>query len=381
MSFLTRQLPALALGCALVPALFAACGDDDDASSAGAQKIDVTLNDDGCSPAAINTTAGAITFQVTNKGGDAVTEFEVLDNGRIVGEVENISPGLNGHFTVNLAAGNYTTKCPGGSKNEGGTLVVSGAAASTAGGDADLVAAVATYRAYVEDNTAQLVTATKALDDAVKAGNVEDAKAKYIAARPFYERVEPVAEAFGDLDPAIDARADDVPIDQVTGFHRIEKGLWVDNSTNGLAPVSAQLLKDVTRLHDESPTLEMDALTIANGANELLGEVSASKVTGEEERYSHIDLVDFKANVEGAEAAFNAVRAALDKRDKGLSDTVAQRFADVDATLAKYKKGDTYVTYTDLTDADTKALSQSIDTLAEPLSEVAAKLAEPPSSS
>src|SRR5690348_12429798 len=114
MSFLTRRAPALALGCALLPALLVACGDDDDASSAGAQNIAITLTDDGCSPTAIEAKAGAITFEVTNKGGDAVTEFEVMDGGRIVGEVENISPGLNGHFTVNLAAGGYTTKCPGG---------------------------------------------------------------------------------------------------------------------------------------------------------------------------------------------------------------------------------------------------------------------------
>jgi iron uptake system component EfeO len=317
---------------------------------------------------------------VTNKGGDAVTEFEVMDGGRIVGEVENISPGLNGHFTVNLAAGGYTTKCPGGSKNQGGTLTVSGNAAANTSSDADLDAAVATYRAYIEDNTARLVTATTALDSAINAGDVNDAKAKYVAARPFYERVEPVAEQFGDLDAAIDARADDVPIEQVTGFHRIEKGLWVDNSTAGLAPVSAQLLKDVRRLHDEAPGLPLDALQIANGANELMGEVSASKVTGEEERYSHTDLVDFEANVEGADAAFDAVRGALEKRDKALADTLDERFDALKDALAKYKKGGTFVSYTELTDGDTKPLSQSIDSLAEPLSRMAATLATPPAS-
>jgi iron uptake system component EfeO len=126
MSFLTRRAPALALGCALLPALFVACGDDDDASSAGAQKVAITLTDEGCSPTAIEAKAGTITFEVTNKGGDAVTEFEVMQNGKVLGEVENISPGLNGHFTVNLSAGSYTTKCPGGSQNQGGTLTVSG---------------------------------------------------------------------------------------------------------------------------------------------------------------------------------------------------------------------------------------------------------------
>ena len=60
-------------------------------------------------------------------------------------------------------------------------------------------------------------------------------------------------------------------------------------------------------------TVDLQAVQIANGANELLGEVSASKITGEEERYSHIDLVDFEANVEGAEAAFEAVEPLLEQ--------------------------------------------------------------------
>ena len=42
-----------------------------------------------------------------------------------------------------------------------------------------------------------------------------------------YERVEPVAESFGDLDPRIDARANDVPKSKWTGFHPIERRLWV----------------------------------------------------------------------------------------------------------------------------------------------------------
>jgi iron uptake system component EfeO len=179
------------------------------------------------------------------------------------------------------------------------------------------------------------------------------------------------------VDPAIDARADDVPVDQLTGFHRIEYELWEKNSTDGMLPVADQLLANVTKLRDESPTLPLDALQLANGANELLGEVSTSKITGEEERYSHIDLVDFEANVEGSKAAFDAVRAALVRRDPDLATTIDQRFAAVTAALAPYRTGDTFVLYTALTSDDTRKLSQVIDALGEPLSEVAAKLGEP----
>ncbi len=110
--------------------------------------------------------------------------------------------------------------------------------------------------------------------------------------------------------------------------------------------------------------------TIANGAVELLNEVSASKITGEEERYSHTDLVDFEANVQGAKAAFDAVKPILEQKDPKLAADVEDGFAAVDAALAPYRTGTTFVAYTVLTRDDTRALAQVIDALAEPLSRV-----------
>ena len=95
-----------------------------------------------------------------------------------------------------------------------------------------------------------------------------------------------------------------------------------------MAPVAEQLLADVEELAGKVKTVELQAVQIANGANELLGEVSASKITGEEERYSHIDLVDFEANVEGAEAAFEAVKPLLDENDPDLGGGDRSRLQD-----------------------------------------------------
>ena len=71
-------------------------------------------------------------------------------------------------------------------------------------------------------------------------------------------------------------------------------------------------------------TVELEPAQIGNGANDLLGEVAKSKITGEEERYSHLDLLDFQANVTGARAAFDAIRPALDARDRPLAGEIEQ---------------------------------------------------------
>jgi iron uptake system component EfeO len=365
----TSLIAAASLG--LASLLVAGCGAGD--APKGAKTLSFKLTDAGCDPHTASVHAGPVTFHVTNAGSTAVTELEVLDGEKILGEVENISDGLSGHFSLTLDKGTYTLKCTGGSDEEG-TLTVTGENTAKTNPEAD--AAVSAYRRYLERNTDELVAKTAPFAAAVIAGNVAEAKALYAAARAPYERIEPVAESFGNLDPEIDARANDVPPSQFGGFHRIEKALWEDGTAAGMAPVARKLMVDVKDLQGKVKTVKLEPAQISNGANELLGEVSASKITGEEERYSHIDLVDFEANVQGSQAAFDAVEPLLKKNDPALAREINQRFAMVYTALAPYRRGSGFVSYTQLTEADTRKLAQSIDALAEPLSQVSAKIVQ-----
>jgi len=370
-----RLLRALSVATVVVGATTAAVTGT--AGTAGAlvpakhTNVKVTIDDDGC-PAKLTVPAGPATFKVSNEGDGSVSEFEVLSDGRIIGEVENIAPGLHGSFSLTLKPGAYSTKCPGGSEHETGKLTVTGTA------DTKLTpsqqSSVDTYRTYLEDQTAQLVTATDAFVAAVKAGNVDLAKQLYAAARIPYERIEPVAETFGDLDPKIDARKGDVPDKEWGGFHKIEQALFVGNTTDGMSDVATELQADVATLANLMGSVELQPAAVANGAVELLNEVSASKITGEEERYSRLDLVDFAANVEGARAAFDAVKPLLTGKNAALASQIGTRFGAVDAALVPYRAGTSYVLYTSLAPSDTKSLSQVIDALAEPLSTVAKHL-------
>jgi len=196
----------------------AACGGGDDTK--GGRTVTVELTDNGCSPSRLSIPAGPTTFEATNKGSGKATEFEVLKGSRVLGEKENITEGLSGSFSLDLAPGRYTTFCGAGTPK--GTLVVTGKA-SAAAADPKLTAAVQGYDRYVRAQVADLRANTRAFTDAVRDGDVARAKRLYGPARVSYERIEPVAESFGDLDPAIDARVNDVEQGQRwTGFHRIE---------------------------------------------------------------------------------------------------------------------------------------------------------------
>ncbi|HEX3721551.1 MAG TPA: iron uptake system protein EfeO [Nitrolancea sp.] len=358
--------------------LLAACGNSGanqagSTAAASSQVVEVSLTSAGCQPSDLTIHYGPTTFKVTNQDAAAVTELEVLDGTKNLGEVENLTPGLSGSFSLNMKSGDFTLSCPNGKTAATGKLTVSANTAAATGAETNpkAEAAVSTYRTYLEQQTELLLTTTTAFVNAVKAGTIDQAKQLYAPARAPYERVEPVAESFGNLDPAIDAREGDVPANEWTGFHRIEKALWQDNSLDGMTPVADKLLTDVTTLHDKVQTVDIDPAQIANGSVELLNEVSASKITGEEERYSHIDLLDFQANVDGSKAAFDAVKPILSDQDADLANQISTRFADVNTALDPYRQGDDFVSYTTLTDDDTRQLSQSIDALAEPLSRVA----------
>jgi iron uptake system component EfeO len=361
-------VPALA---ALVVA--AGCGSSADSSGehAGAQVVAARITDEGCEPARIEVPAGPVTFKVAASGSGKVTEFEVLDGDRILGEVENLVPGIERSFSLTLAQGAFTTYCPNGSR-ERGELIVTGTSQAASADVAAQLAAVQAYRRYALGQATLLVQRTDAFTAAVLAGDIATAKARFASAREPWERIEPIAESLAGLDPAIDARAGDVPATRWTGFHRLEKALWVDGSTAGTARIAGRLRRDVRRARAVVQSATLQPAQIANGAKGLLDEVAASKVTGEEDRYSHTDLWDFAANVDGSRAAFTALRPLIAARDPELAREVAERFAAADRALAPYRRGTGFVRYTVLTEAQTRELARRIDELAEPVGRIAA---------
>ena len=316
-----------------------------------------------------------MTFAVTNKNADAVTEAELLKGETILGEKENVVPGLSGNFSLRLGAGKYVVNCPN-AKTEHADFVVTGVASSPAPNPSTAALAAAAgkgYHDYVVNEVNQLVAGTATFTTAVKAGDVAAAEAAFGPARTHYESIEPVAESFGDLDPAIDARIDDVTnASDWTGFHRIEKALWTDHSLAGMDPIADKLTADVAKLQSLVATQSYQPAQIANGAVELLDEVAKSKVTGEEDRYSHTDLYDFEANVDGAQEAFTQVIALLNLTQPSLVPTLQARFADVLGALQQYHQGAGWVDYSTVDQDARRALAQKVDALAEPLSTVAA---------
>ncbi|WP_372510684.1 iron uptake system protein EfeO [Mycobacterium montefiorense] len=364
----------------------------------GTNAVKVTMansgGQDGCALDTTSVPAGPVTFTVVNTSAPGITEMELLRDQRIVGEKENLAPGLNPvSFTITLDGGSYQLYCPGAS-SEYQTLTVTGQAPPGPTGTVASILSQGTkdYATYIVNQIGQLGDGVKALDAAIQSGNLDASKAAYAKARLFYERAESTVEGFvlpgfavgdnaGSLDYLIDMRTS-TPVDAKVGwkgFHAIERDLWQGGAiTPGTKALSTELVANVGKLKDVVAGLQYKPEDLANGASDLIEEVQNTKITGEEEAFSHIDLVDFSGNVEGAQQAYASLRPGLEKIDANLVNQIDQQFRAVLNVLDGYRDPSAlggYRTYTPvLQGSDASKLTAVIQPLHQSLSMVAQKV-------
>lgn len=374
---------------AVAAMLLTGCTDNTKTNAAAASSSDgvitVSESETECKVGAAEAPSGQVTFRITNTG-SKVNEFELLaaDGLRILGELENIGPGVTRDLQMQVEPGDYQVACVPGMIGAGTRLPFkisdSGAKVEVSADRAQLQKdAVTGYTSYVKAQSAQLLTGTQEFVKAFKAGDEAKAKELYAKTRTHFERIEPVAESFGDLDPAMDLRLPDVESGtEWTGWHRAERDLWPDKGYKAMTEaerkkIGDKLMSDTQKLYDlvYSSDFKIDVNTIGNGAMGLMDEVAATKVTGEEEFYSRTDLYDFASNVDGARVAFETLEPLL--KNSGDDELIAQlkeKFTAVQTLLAKYKDGEGYVSYDKLTKDQVKELADAVNALSEPLSKL-----------
>ncbi|OAH11289.1 iron uptake system protein EfeO [Streptomyces jeddahensis] len=368
---------------ATAAALTAVTGCTEKGSAQGGDRvIEVTATDTKCEVSKKEFPAGHIELAIENKGSKVTEVYILFPDDRVVTERENIGPGTQQKVTAEVKAGDYRITCKPGMKGDGiRQNVKATGGGTTAKRDPRLDAAVAAYRKYVQQQADETLPKVKVFTDAVKAGDIEAAKKAYADSRIGWERTEPVAESFGDIDPKVDVREDGLedgqdPETDWTGWHRLEKALWQDKKIGDREKELAdQLVKDLTDWQGRVGKAEITPTSMANGAKELLDEVATGKVTGEEERYSHTDLVDFKANVEGAEKSYELLKPVASENDAALAKELDKQFAAIDTLLDKYrvdKNSYDFTSYDKVGEDDRKELQDAVNALAEPLSKLAA---------
>lgn len=338
-------------------------------------EITVTINPHSCEPNALSVPAGHSSFRIVNHS-DRAVEWEVLDGVLVLVERENIAPGLSQVVTANLLPGDYAITC-GLLSNPRGTLHVTPTAASDAAAQARpsmvaFIGPLSEFRVYLSSQGTALINTVTALQQAIDAGDLGQAQALYVTARVAYQRLAPAAQRLAELDKVINARADYFEQREqdpdFIGFHRLEYALFQQRNIDGLAPVAQRLVADVTELRQQLlaqslPPEQLVSIVARNLRN--MADVRAS--SGEEERYSHIDLNGFAANLDVTRKVVDLLRPLLTKPAAALLTRLDTATHALDAELNGLRVKDGYSSYDSVGAAQRARLTDKAKVLADAL--------------
>src|SRR5471032_208081 len=334
----------------------------------------VTIHAHSCEPNAITVPAGRNAFRIVNNSERAV-EWEILDGVLVIEERENIAPGLSQVINANLLPGDYAITC-GLLSNPRGTLHVTPTAESDAKAKARpsmvaFIGPLSEFRVYLSSQSSALINAVNTLQQAIEAGDLSQAQAAYAPARAAYQRIAPAAQRLSELDNAINARADYYEKREqdagFTGFHRIEYALFSQHSVEGLAPVAQRLQADVTSLKQQLLAQNLAPEQLASIITRNIRSIADIRNNGEEERYSHIDLNGFAANLEGTRKVIDLLRPLLAKSAGDLLQKIDGASAALDTELNGLKTDNGYRPYDQVTTDQRKQIADKAKALADAL--------------
>ena len=335
-------------------------------------EITVTITDTACDPMALTVPAGKSTFRIRNAS-DRVLEWEILDGVMVVAERENIAPGLNSTLSERLKPGTYDITC-GLLSNPRGTLTVTPTAESQAAIAAPelraFVGPLSEYRVYLSRRASELIKATSALSDRIAAADLDGARAAWLEARKPWRQMAPVAGRMGDLVNRMDPLAIYLQGQETdpafAGFHRIEYGLWVQNSTDGLGPVAQALAADAVEIQARIKALQLAPADLASNAADQAGRV-LDQASGGQTPYSQTDLAEFAAELDGITRSALLVDPLVAAANPAASAALHQAVEAARATLESFAVEGGYLPFDQVDANSRKAISASFETLSTAL--------------
>jgi len=342
-------------------------------ANAGNETV-VTINAKSCEPNSITVPAGKNAFRIVNAS-DRAVEWEILDGVLVVEERENIVPGLSQIINANLQPGDYAITC-GLLSNPRGTLHVTPTAESDAAAKARpsmvaFIGPLSEYRVYLSTQSSALIRTVNDLQQAIDSGDLAQAQKAYAPARAAYQRIAPAAQRLSELDNAINARADYYEKREQDagfgGFHRLEFGLFSQKSVDGLAPVVQKLQADIASLKQQLLAQSIAPEQLASMVVRNMRSIAEVRSNGEEERYSHLDVNGFAANLEGTRKVVDLLRPLLTKTSGEVLKKIDTASTALDDQLLMLKTADGFKPYDQVNTEQRQQIADKAKALADAL--------------
>jgi iron uptake system component EfeO len=336
----------------------------------------VTIRDKTCEPNAFTLPAGRTTFEIINES-DRTLEWEILDGVMVVEERENIAPGFRSLLTARLRPGSYEITC-GLLSNPRGTLVVTPSAESEAARARPPLTAfigpLSEFKVFLALQSGALVTDASKLATAIKSGDLDGARAAYLATRLPYKRIEAVTGRMADLENSIDPIADYLEKREAdpafTGFHRIEYGLFSQNSLDGLAPIADKLVADVTDLKARLRAMKLAPEDLAGSAERQARRMAEGQIQQGESQYASADLAEYEANLAGMEKSVMLLDPLLEGAAPAVAKEVRDQIAATRTLLESLKDGGEFRSYKDVDASARDQIAKAFGALADTFAKV-----------
>lgn len=331
-------------------------GDDD---------VQLVVTAEGCEPQELRVPAGETRFSIVNDSQRAI-EWEILDGVMVLEERENIAPGLHQPLTATLAAGDYAMTC-GLLSNPHGTLHVTdnGDAPAAALSQQAFIAPLAEYKVYLILQTRRLVDAAETLHQAVAAGDLDAARTAYRGARLIDQRLAMAIGLYSDLDERLNARADYFAEreqdPQFVGFHRLARGLFDAESTDGLTPIAAQLLEDIRTLGQRLKHQAIPPAQLANGSARVLMAWHDHAI--DSKTLNAHELLDLRGLTAGADKVVTLLAPLLERQAPGALEDLQAKLAKLQRSLPETETQASSNVDRDALLTDTQALADTLGSL------------------
>jgi iron uptake system EfeUOB component EfeO/EfeM len=212
--------------------------------------------------------------------------------------------------------------------------VVASAMMCAPAGAASLKDGAKNYKPFAVEHIGEALTGAKALQAAVKAGDVKAAQAAWIKSRKGWEAIEPITgEFFPKLDEAIDAWPD-----SKQGYHAIEAAIF-SGKLGEVGTRADTLVANLAEFNEQlsASGYQLTPQGLLNGATGLAFEIGENKSKGGESPYAGTSLIDMNENVEGVEAVYKIVfEPSLKESDAKLAAAIDDKIEDVEK-LVKVK--------------------------------------------
>lgn len=330
----------------------------------------VTVGQGVCDPMNFILPAGRATFEISNAS-DRPIEWEILDGVMVVEERENIAPGFHSLLTVQLKPGTYQITC-GLLSNPRGTMVVTPSAESEATRMAPPITAfigpLSELRLFLAAQSGELVARVHDLRDAITDGDLNAARAAWLAARLPYKRIEPLAGRLADLESAIDPLPDYLENREAdvafTGFHRIEYGLWGQNTTQGLQPFADRLLSDVTTLQDRLKGLRLTPEDMGTSAARQADHLAHGQIASGSDRWAGTDLQGLSANLDGISHGAGLILPLVKNAAPQVATDYEQALTAARSAVDAWQTSAGFVDYGTISTAERDELAQTFAQLA-----------------